>query len=589
MRLIRFFFMLCCAFSLLPLYAKSSIQVDNTNIYAKTPFSVTIKSSSAGALTKDVLEKIRKQFTIVGQSSGQMFQSINGKASQQYQWVLSLIPKLSPQKNQVMILSIPALRIGPDLTKSIALRLHPTAKKVTLDLDDSLFFKATISPQSGYEGQQYLLTLSLYRTPGIIPKMQQMSISPFDIKNTRIKPLQAKIPYTARIKGQLYQVLTERFVIYPEGKGEIKIPPVIFSADVIQNKANRSPGKLFSSVFANPFSAVVKTVRIASEPIVFNVKAKPLTHGLWLPSENLSLSVNYSGLSKNLQVGDLVTRTITLSAKGLPSDMLPTLKSSTISHLNIYPNKPILRDELSNEGITGVLTQKEAFMANITGRFVLPGINIRWFNTKTHKFAVASIQPKTLHFLPVAVNKNPEASAPVKHKSVVSEHIMPPKGNSNPWLWLVVALIVLWIITLLAWWYAKFRAQRQFKTQSSPEVSKLSTDTHNTAKPKTLRSVKQALKVACETGDPVATKEALLQWAALKWQEKQFKSLADLALLVDDALKNAILALERYLYREDEPGWTGTELWQAFSSGKSPKKSKKPKSDDPLNPLYLHD
>jgi len=114
----------------------------------------------------------------------------------------------------------------------------------------------------------------------------------------------------------------------------------------------------------------------------------------------------------------------------------------------------------------------------------------------------------------------------------------------NGWVWLLVLLIASWLFMFFIWWRSKNQAQH--RRSDGPLKASTPLDLHE--QPKTLNAAKKAIEAACRAGDPMAVKSALIAFAALKWPENKCHHLADIAKLVNDELKTALLALESVLY-----------------------------------------
>ncbi len=69
-----------------------------------------------------------------------------------------------------------------------------------------------------------------------------------------------------------------------------------------------------------------------------------------------------------------------------------------------------------------------------------------------------------------------------------------------------IGLGVVWIITLIAWW-------RQRKPSS------VSTSPIDSTQLQNLRMARKVLKQACEQNNPQSVKQALLDWATIRWDK----------------------------------------------------------------------
>ena len=101
------------------------------------------------------------------------------------------------------------------------------------------------------------------------------------------------------------------------------------------------------------------------------------------------------------------------------------------------------------------------------------------------------------------------------------------------------------------------------------------------------RAAETALKQACAANDAVAARIALLEVAALYWENNPPLTLSGVAdRFRDAALAGQIDALNTVLYAPASVDWNGTGLWNAFKSSKLYRKSAEKNNTAPVPPLY---
>ena len=88
------------------------------------------------------------------------------------------------------------------------------------------------------------------------------------------------------------------------------------------------------------------------------------------------------GALPNLKVGDAVIRTVTIEAEGIPAMLLPPLTLVAPTGIAVYPDPPSLQDR--SDSRTDVLTatriDRATFMLQQPGDYVLPAIDLAWWN-----------------------------------------------------------------------------------------------------------------------------------------------------------------------------------------------------------------
>jgi hypothetical protein len=91
----------------------------------------------------------------------------------------------------------------------------------------------------------------------------------------------------------------------------------------------------------------------------------------WLPARSLTLEEHWNPDpgSQQVQIGDSLTRNITLRAEGLSSTQLPPLPATEIIGLRRYPDQPLLRNEISERGMTANREEREALVPTHAARW----------------------------------------------------------------------------------------------------------------------------------------------------------------------------------------------------------------------------
>ena len=114
-----------------------------------------------------------------------------------------------------------------------------------------------------------------------------------------------------------------------------------------------------------------------------------------------------------LRVGDAVTRTITQSAAGTESMLIPPVNLGEVEGLKRYAKPPGTRNIVQDRVglVAGERTDTVTYIADHSGRFRLPPVTIEWWNTTARKketivlpgvtFSAAAAHEKPLFEIPV--------------------------------------------------------------------------------------------------------------------------------------------------------------------------------------------
>lgn len=107
-----------------------------------------------------------------------------------------------------------------------------------------------------------------------------------------------------------------------------------------------------------------KTKQVESKAIVLEVKPVPssFTGKHWLAAEQLVLKQEWSSDTQQLKVGEPMTRTISLVAKGTTVGQLPELNASNADdQLKVYPDQPVLKEQKTVDGLMALREEKNCF------------------------------------------------------------------------------------------------------------------------------------------------------------------------------------------------------------------------------------
>ncbi|SDE49570.1 Oxygen tolerance [Bradyrhizobium brasilense] len=211
----------------------------------------------------------------------------------------------------------------------------------------------------------------------------------FQVRNAVTRQLRS-INENEQRDGVTYAGVRFEFAIHPQEPGSYAI-----AGQPITIKYAAEPPATREATLALPpiaFEAFIPDAASALQP--------------FLAARNLSIEQTVNRSSDQLKAGDAVTRIVTIKAEGIPAMLLPPVKFTAFDGLKLYPAQPSLQDK--TDGRTDVLssarTDSGVYMLEKAGDYVLPPIDLRWWNTSAQSIDVAHLDPVTLH-----VEANPAA------------------------------------------------------------------------------------------------------------------------------------------------------------------------------------
>ncbi|KJK06507.1 MULTISPECIES: BatD family protein [Pseudomonas] len=515
-----------CAFVLglflsLQVHAASLLaSVDRTRLNAGETLELTLQTQDVTQFGKPDLSPLEANFDVRDTRQVNSLNSLDDHNTAGTRWIITLLPRQSGS------VEIPALQMGELRSEPISLQV--LAQEASSENHGPVFIDASLDQPEVYVQAQAVLTLSIYHS---VPLYDDSSLSPLQIDNAKVEPLGESRTFEKVIDGVRHGVIEMRYAIYPQHSGDLNIPALAFSATAAQNDADQE--------LSSPRAG--KQVRVSSTPLVLTVNPIPSDYPAnapWLPTNNLSLEEHWSPDpgQQQIQIGDSLTRTVTVQAEGLSSAQLPPLPVTEVTGLRRYPDQPQLRNQVNDRGLLGIREEREALVPTHSGTLELPAQEVFWWNTREDHLEHSSLPARSLQ-----IQDNPALSADKP------ANIDPVSVTTRPlWPWqlstLLLALSTLAGFTL--WWRARSQPAVLRAAQAGPSPRTLLDD----------------LKRACQANDPQATRQALDAWA-----RQQPETLAEMAARFVP-LSDALDGLNGALYSESGHYWQGDELWRAIGT-----------------------
>jgi hypothetical protein len=289
----------------------------------------------------------------------------------------------------------------------------------------------------------------------------------------------------------------------------------------------------FNNVFGEQVPVKMKTkqesVSVLPIPSSFNEKN-------WLPLSDLEISATWS-VNKGFMVGEAVSRTIHLKAKGITKSMFPSVIFSDADGFKQYPENPTLSEEVNQGQLITSAEINNVYIPTKSGELTVPEIKIPWFNVNTSSVEYATIPAETILVLPnplledkpketfsdvVQTEKKPQ---PEKEKTSASEITNAKK--TFPAIKHTILFAVALFFILLSLVYLFQRCKKRYKFRNA-----------------VIRSIKKH--------DYTATKNALILWANAKFYPSNVNNFRDISLLVNNKeFAEQLSLLNKLLYAQD--------------------------------------
>ena len=478
---------------------------------------------------------LNPDWEILGRAQSSQFQIINGTSSHLVIYNLTLMPK------RAGYLTLPALCFAKDCSQPLVIEVTDKPRG-DAGQNERLILEADIRPRQSVTQAQLLLRVRLLRRVDL----REGSLSepePAGVEAV-VKKLGDEKRYETRREGQLYQVHERSYAIFPQESGTLKIPPLQFDGVLLGGGMRldflgRQQGQ---------------RVRVKSQPLQVEVSPPPADLGRrqWLPALDLELNDDWQQKRPNFVVGEPVTRTLRLRARGLQAAQLPALQPLMPDSFKTYTDQPTHEDRLVPEGLEGVLEQKIAIVPTRPGIFELPAVSLPWWDQMQQRWREAKLAALQVEVAPGAAPSAPSLVAPPPPSATPAappRSHLPAEVDAVPgfWPWLSLGLGLGWLLTLLWLW-------RSRRNQTTPLPKSVAAARPN-EKAARLTVIQSATR-----NDAQQTRIALVAWSQTLWPELSVGAYEKLIQSAGAELQQELAQLDRHLYAREGQPWSGQRL-----------------------------
>ena len=503
--------------------AEVQVSIDRNPVQVNESFQLVFSLDADPDHDPD-FSALQQDFLILSNRRSSGISIINGEYQRSVKWGLKLMAK------QVGEFTIPAIRFDHESSKPFQVTVKPST--LASVPHDKLVLELVADKTEVFVQGQVILTLRLLSATDI--SAYQFGDISLENLDAVIEPMGDERQYQTRIADRSYLVLEQQFALFPQQSGRLGITPV------------RAEVRLPSKSSFDPFRTGGEIRQLRSQPLFVDVAPIPAEFNgpYWLPADKVELREEWQGDLTGLVAGEPITRSLSLLADGLTAAQLPELELIPISGIKQYPDQAELENMRSANGVTGQRVQKVALIPGSAGSYLVPAINLPWWNLQSGKMEIATIPSRELIVnaaAGVSVVEPPVAEV----QTTVQEAASAP---ANPfWLWLSLALASGWILSTLYWWYRL----RQPATATTPSA---------TEHPD-LRQAREQLQQACNDSDAISARLVLLAWGQALLAPRRISNLHQLGDILGADLRHEIAVLNQSLYAPSAAQWRGQALW----------------------------
>ncbi|MEM0515361.1 BatD family protein [Pseudoalteromonas sp. YIC-827] len=439
--MVRSFLYICFICLSLPTLALSQLEasVDKNPVSAGEYFVLTLSADDTIKDSQPDTQILLQDFVVGPTSRSTNTQIINGVISRKTSWRVELMARNPGQYE------IPAFEVKG--VSSTPFTLNVVEGNEAQSDSNNAFIKTELTPASLYVQQAAIYTVKLYIGVDLIdaamtaPAMSEANLAQLgrDSESQEV------------IDGRRYRVIQREYLIQPQKSGTFELQAPVFNGKARVN-----------------YRPVAINARGTDQLV--DIKPTPAQYsGAWLPSELVDLSEQWQGLEQEVKVGTPITRTLTLTALNVTKEQLPDLTSTDIEAVRSYADQSERTHVVRNGRIIAQTKTSIAYVPQKPGTYTLPAISINWFNTVTGREQVASVPEQQITVV-AADGSKVTAIEPPQTEQITTPDIDVSEGeNTNlvqeetgtlSW-WLALPGYLLWLVTLLLWWFSHKRSKAQ--------------------------------------------------------------------------------------------------------------------------------
>ena len=337
------------------------------------------------------------------------------------------------------------------------------------------------------------------------------------------------------IGGAPYAGIQREYLVYPMRPGRIEVPPI----DVT----------IVFAIDAKPSAPM----RLSTRPLSFLAEVPAGAGGLdrFVAARRLLVRQALEPQAKGLVVGDALRRTLTIDAEEAFAMMLPQITVAPIAGIAIYADPPRVEERAGERGAPRTARRVESFTYRFerAGDYVLPGIEVSWWDIGSRQVRKAAVPAITLTVAPAPPGK---AEIPLPEE-VGAGPAPKPSPRSLDWTGLsrlLLPLLVALAALVLAWPLIRQGLRRARRWLKAARRQRRDSEPWWFAR----------VKRAAARGDAAETYRALLGWVdRCGLGDKDTGTLdALIALAGNDELASEVARLSAALY-----GKGAAERWRA--------------------------
>ena len=359
--------------------AELTIKTDRQSIGADESLQMVIRYDGQVLSGEPELGVLLRDWEILSNNRNQQYSCANGESISYTEWQLTLLPRSTGT------LIIPSITFKNDISN--ALEIEVTPSRVASSVAQTIFAESSVDSAEVFPQQQIIYTARLFSAS----RLSDLALTELDVDNALMQRI-GESQYQKSIGGRTYIVVEVQYALFPTTTGQLTIPALRFSGYEVSGRTS----------FFNRGNRVIRTTDTQT------VTVKPLPSGqapaTWIPAQALSIEQQWSQSPQQLTVGEPITRTVTVTARGLTGAQLPPLPSEPGDRYKNYPDQPKIGETIDRGSVVGQRIESTAIVPQQPGELTLPAVSIDWWDTQANQLRTATLPATRLTVAAAALN-----------------------------------------------------------------------------------------------------------------------------------------------------------------------------------------
>jgi hypothetical protein len=283
------------------------------------------------------------------------------------------------------------------------------------------FVESSVQPELPYVQQQVIYSLRLFRES----HLQRGWFLPPEIEDALLIPLQSIPERRVTRDGREYELLEQRYLLFPQRSGRLHLPAPVFSSR-----------ELF--IQGSPRALEVK-------PPYPDARVQP-----WLITPGVTIDEQWITPQPPWRVGDHLQRILRIEGRQLTGAQLPRVEIDSTERLQVLIGSEHSKDRLHAAGVDGLREVRLLYIPKEAGVHRIPSFEIAWWNSIAERREVTRVPGREFQTIPAASPaQRDEAGRTVATGGDHSATRSDPDPVS-PWWWILVpvAAVILgtWLV-----------------------------------------------------------------------------------------------------------------------------------------------